>query len=532
MSLNRRRFFTGSGLIAAGSLAAPTVLKAAEPGGARPGQKPRHIIHMVADGMAMATLSMADHLSRAARGRGLTWMNLYTRPEVVPAYMDVRSLNSLVTDSSASSCAWGSGSRIINGTVNILPDGTILTPIYTLFGQQGWKRALVTTTEITHATPAGFAASGLKREAAESIAVQYMERGVEILLGGGQKFFDPAKRKDKRDLAPDYKAAGYQVFKTAKEFTAAKNDGKWLGIFANSHLPFTVDWNHDPKHKETVPHLAELTRQALVKLENENHFIMQVEGGRVDHAAHMCDAVSALYDQIAFDEALDVCLDFQKRHPDTLIVITTDHTTGNPGLSGIGSNYGFSSALFTNVQRVKRSFSEILKRLGVPEPTPGSPADPKAAPPVIEQDPKVIADVIREATEFQFSAEKAAALAPFLVKKGKAQFTLMNSAVGQLGQLMANHLGIGWTGTAHCSDFVPLAATGPGAERFRGFILNTDVFRHYTQLAGIDFQNPSVPIKEDLKVPQDLEKDLQKEKEKEAKEKSAALWTDAHWVAA
>ena len=71
-------------------------------------------------------------------------------------------INSLAFDSSASSCAWGSGSRIVNGTVNVLPDGTILTPLYTLFGQAGWKRALVTTTEITHATPAGFAASGLK----------------------------------------------------------------------------------------------------------------------------------------------------------------------------------------------------------------------------------------------------------------------------------------------------------------------------------------------------------------------------------
>jgi hypothetical protein len=108
----------------------------------------------------------------------------------------------------------------------------------------------------------------------------------------------------------------------------------------------------------------------------------------------------------------------------------------------------------------------------------------------------------------------------------------MNSAVAQLGQLMANHLGIGWTGTAHCSDFVPLVATGPGAERFRGFIQNTDVFRHYTQLAGIDFKNPSLPIKEDLKVGPDLDKELQKEKEKEAKEKSAALWEQQHWVAA
>lgn len=71
MSLNRRRFFTRTGLIAAASAAAPAIVRAAEPGNARPGQKPRHIIHLVADGMAMATLSMADHLAHRARARPL-----------------------------------------------------------------------------------------------------------------------------------------------------------------------------------------------------------------------------------------------------------------------------------------------------------------------------------------------------------------------------------------------------------------------------------------------------------------------------
>ncbi|RYD65464.1 MAG: hypothetical protein EOP84_31905 [Verrucomicrobiaceae bacterium] len=70
----------------------------------------------------------------------------------------------------------------------------------------------------------------------------------------------------------------------------------------------------------------------------------------------------------------------------------------------------------------------------------------------------------------------------------------MDTAVSQLGQLMANRLGIGWTGNTHTSDYVPIAAFGPGAERFRGFIENTDVFRHYTELAGIRFENPSLPL--------------------------------------
>jgi alkaline phosphatase len=63
-----------------------------------------------------------------------------------------------------------------------------------------------------------------------------------------------------------------------------------------------------------------------------------------------------------------------------------------------------------------------------------------------------------------------------------------------MGQLLANHLGIGWTGTAHTADYVPLVAMGPGAERFRGFLESTDVFHHYLALTGMDYRNPEVPL--------------------------------------
>ena len=71
----------------------------------------------------------------------------------------------------------------------------------------------------------------------------------------------------------------------------------------------------------------------------------------------------------------------------------------------------------------------------------------------------------------------------------------MNSDVVQLGQLLGNHTAVGWTGNVHTSDFVPFfTAAGPGSQRFAGFIQNVDLFRHYTQLAGIDFKNPEEPF--------------------------------------
>src|SRR4051812_13161080 len=168
---SRRTFLRNSTVVAAtGAVGFPHIAKSADQLHATLGQKPKHIIHLVADGMSMGTLTCADHLSNIVRGRGLTWMDLYKNPATVSAWMNMRSLNSLVTDSSAASSSWGSGTRIINGMVNQLGDETPLKAIYELFADAGWKRGLITTTEITHATPAGFAASINNRDKGADIA--------------------------------------------------------------------------------------------------------------------------------------------------------------------------------------------------------------------------------------------------------------------------------------------------------------------------------------------------------------------------
>ena len=495
MAVSRRKFLSGSGLVAGGAAAFPHIARSVDTASARPGQKPSKIIHLVADGMSLATLSMADQLAHLSRKRGLAWLELHQRAGAHHGLMNMRSLNSLVTDSSAASSSWGSGSRIVNGTVNILPDGRELTTIYELFAQAGWKRGLVTTTEITHATPAGFATKGLKREAAEAIATQYLDRGVEVLLGGGRKFFDKTKRKDKRDVFAEYRGKNYAILNEADDLAGAPLDKPWLGTFAPSHLPFTVDHTRDVKLAKAVPTLAAMTKRALEKLVRHERFILQVEGGRVDHGCHMNDAAAAFFDQIAFDEALEVCIEFQRQHADTLLVITTDHSTGNPGLNGTGLNYSLSPLLFSNLLDVKASFSEILIQLGVAQdPRKISvPAEPeKKLVPVT--DPSKIIAIIKETTGYELTLRRAKLLLPFLKKEGEPVYNLMNSLTCQLGQLMANYSGVGWTSGAHTSDYVPISAFGPGAERFAGFIQNTDVFRHYTDLAGIDFRNPESPL--------------------------------------
>jgi alkaline phosphatase len=530
--ISRRNFLRNSSIVAASSVAFPAVAKPAGGLNAKPGQRPRNIIYMVADGMSMGTLTCSDYFSQKLRGRGLTWLKLQTDPRVRSGWMNMRSLNSIVTDSSAASSSWGCGARIINGMVNQRGNGDNLTTLYELFGQASWKRGLVTTTEITHATPAGFAANAESRDHADKIATQYLERRVDLLLGGGYKFFNSKDRKDKRDLFSDFAKNGYYTMRSLDELKTAPTDKRWIGLFDKSHLPFTIDARESYSRQMRVPTLAAMTAAALKRLEREPHFILQVEGGRVDHACHNCDGVTAMHEQIAFDEAIDVCLEFQQRVPDTLIVITTDHGNANLGLNGMGSAYGQSTWLFANALKVRKSFAELLDLLRKTEKTKMADVPAKEAkayemnPAAHPQDAEVndkddekgdddeekkkkekkekdvilvksqkdIIEIIENWTGYKITSKQADMLAPFLSKKGDSLYSVLKADVAGLGHLMANYVGMGFIGNAHTADYVPIVAAGPGAEKFSGFVQNTDVFYNMLSFGKIDFRNPTEPL--------------------------------------
>jgi alkaline phosphatase len=508
---SRRHFLSAAGAATGTSMVgAPHIARSAEALIATPGQKPNRIIHLVSDGMSAGTLTCADAFSQVIRQRGLTWTALFRNPATRMGMMNTRSLNSMVTDSSAASSAWGSGSRVVNGVLNTLPDGRRLTPLYALFADLGWKTGLVSTAEITHATPAGFASSKDSRGDGEGIAAEYLERKVDVLLGGANPHFDGKRRRDKRDLRAEFAKAGYSVVLDKAALDKAPLDTRLLGTFADGHLPYTIDGGN-------APTLADLTRAALARLGRHDKFILQVEGARIDHAAHNSDAAAALRDQIALDEALEACVEFQKAHPDTLIVWTTDHANSNLGLNGMGGGYNSSSQRFATLAQVKMSFPEILRRIEKAgekievAAVPNDPEDKLGAPPPktgdertkftgpvqmtsgLRIEPAKLVDVLHETTGYAPSLRRAELFAKVLAGEYPMLFDQMNSTVTQLGQLLANRTGLGWTGNTHTADYVGVHAIGPGAERFAGFIENTDVYLHYTALAGIDHRNPSVP---------------------------------------
>lgn len=445
---------------------------------------PRNIIFMVSDGMSAGTLTLSDTFSRLVRSTDsvTNWASMLTRSDVANGLQETFSRDSIVTDSAAAASAWGSGSRVDNGALNMLPDGTALTPLAALVKDSGRKMALVTTTRMTHATPAGFATVAESRDQEDDIAEQFLDR-VDILMGGGFRHFDASTREDGRDLISAFRESGYAFWNHRDQVIAGERPDRVLGLFADSHLPYTVDHRLDEELSAQTPTLAEMTRAALDILEDSSEgFLMQVEGGRVDHAAHDNDAAGILWDQLAFDDAVGVALEFAQNRGDTLVIVTSDHGNANPGLNSYG---GRTNRVFEKLAEAKISFERLRDQIRNEVGEGEAHSD-------------YVSDLVKTYFDIDISSEHAEVVASALNHDNNPNElnSQLNGVVGTLGQVLGNHNGVQFTGTSHTADYVIVSAYGPGMEHFAGLRPNTDAFAQITRLFEIDFANPSIAPQE------------------------------------
>lgn len=462
MPLSRRSFLStaalgalGAGLPLRFSAAAPRTTHSAsrEPGRAR------NLILVVSDGMSTGTLTLAEQFRHRRDGRDTEWIKLFRDPTIRRGLMDTGSASSLVTDSAAASSAWGGGLRVNNGSLNIGPAGQRPAPLFTLARAEGRAAGLVTTASITHATPAGFAINAPGRDAESDIADLYLKTGIDLFLGGGNAFFDPALRADKHDAYAAFRAAGYQIARDRSALVAAPA-GRLLGVFANRHLPFTLDHAADHALVAAIPSLAQMTEIALNRLASsggENGFVLQIEGARIDHAAHSNDFSGLVHDQLALDDALAFVRRFTAERDDTLVVITTDHGNANPGLHGHGLTYDDSDALFAQTFSARQTNDWILRGLSA------------------ETSAETIRERVNHAATVTLSDDEVDLLGRALRGNYGEGYRARHSPIVVLGQLLSNHYAIGWSGADHTSDFVPVLAYGPGSEHLGSFLLNTEL---------------------------------------------------------
>jgi len=425
----------------------------------------KNIIFMVSDGMSTGTLNMANLLLERKEGRESKWISLYRENKVVRSFMDTASADAMVTDSAASSSAWGGGVRVNNGKINANADGTFNTPILQKFKTAGKKVGCVTTVPITHATPAGFCITNNSRGDQSEIALQYLPLKFDVMMGGGNKYFSASKRKDKLDVYAQFQKAGYQLVKTKAELRGLDNKKPILGVFDEDALPFSVDYAHDRALQERIPTLAELTEKAIDLMKNHpDGFVLQVEGGKVDWAAHSNDPSGLLYDQIAFDLAVEKAIAFAEADKNTLVIITTDHGNGNPGLFG-GSE---SDKKFDLIQKFKHSNDWILNNI------------------TSDFNPSKLIELINAEQGYAIKQDEAKSILSHYERlDGGGIYNPRKLPFELLGKIQEEYISIGWGSMEHSADYVELAAYGPGSTLMKPFVRNTELHNLMLNATGV-----------------------------------------------
>ena len=319
----------------------------------------KNVIFFLGDGMGPTTLTAARIYKYGEEGN-LQMQNLpYT------ARLKTYSNDAQTTDSAPSMAAYMTGVKMNNEVISMSADttavapgkdsngnktvnncttgnGTAATTLLELAKAQRKGTGSVTTTELTHATPAATFAHICHRDTQYEIATQAVPGGagfnsalgdgVDVLMGGGANHWTPYSatntkgRADGRDLTAELQTHGYSYVtdKTALQTIDSSQTSKVLGLFSKtSHLAYELDRVADSTN--TQPSLAEMTAKAIdILSKNDKGYFLMVEGGRIDHALHGTNAKRALEDTVALDEAVKTAL-AKVDLTDTLIVVTADH---------------------------------------------------------------------------------------------------------------------------------------------------------------------------------------------------------------
>jgi alkaline phosphatase len=427
-SVSRRSF------LAAGAASAAALSLPARAGARVRREGPvRNLIFLVSDGMSTGTLTLADLMIRELEGRPSHWCGLFERDGVRRSMVRTGSANSMVTDSAAASTAWGIGEIVKNGAIGTTPDMRMPEPLLHRAKRAGKATGLVTTATLSHATPAGWACNVPTGRADEpSIARQMIERDYDLMLGGGRRFFT--------DETIGLRSRSLNVF-SREELLGAPLDisRPLLGVFSDSHMSYELD------RTESEPRLDEMARAAIERLSlHPGGFVLQIEGGRIDHAAHANDAGSLVHEQMAFDEALGVAIAFAEQRDDTLVVATTDHANANPGLTE------YLSAGRTNFLRIaewRHSFEWMTDQLRQ-----------------TDQSPESVRAIIAKATSIVLDADEMDTVMRWRLGERVIPFRGQDKSYGPLGSVLANHNGVSFISGNHTADYVELTAFGPGAE--------------------------------------------------------------------
>ena len=434
---------------------------------AKQATSPKNIIMVIGDGMGPAYTTayryfsdnpMTEKIEQTVFDRHLTGLSsTYPAP-----------ISGLVTDSAASATALATGIKSYNGAIGVDVNKNNVQSVLQWAKLQGKATGVVVTSQINHATPASYLTHNESRKNYNAIADSYIDGGIkaDLYFGGGWKYFI----REDRNLVNEFKQAGFHYLDDYQNLTTLPSDKPVLGLFSDIGLPWALDDIN--KHrlstmtKAAVDHLVDYQSDSS---EQNQGFFMLIEASQIDWAGHVNDVSNAMAEMDDLAKTLEYLEHFVEHNPDTLVIVTADHSTG--GLTiGAKGKYEWQPK---KLRSMKHSPTYIAKQLIKNEITP------------------VFASTL---FNFKLSDNDIAMLiqsknTPILnsytnIYKLKNTSTLEFSLSLTIKKIIDKHSNTGWTTGGHTAIDVPVFAFGKQSELFSGQQDNIDIATKIFLLLG------------------------------------------------
>ena len=472
--------------------------------------EPKYVFLFIGDGMSYPQFQAAsDYLGAIADDdyeKALPSTKYNTREGAVLdgpvnlCFMDFEVAGSAVTydscsfapDSASTATSIATGKKTYSGMINVDESGS--TPYETiaekLHAQKGWKVGIISSVNLNHATPAAFYAHQASRNNYYEIGEELVNSGFEYFAGGGLKKIT-GNDKDKTSLYDLAEAAGYTVTYTqadAESITAA--DGKVILI--DEHLADSDAMDYDMDRDDGEWALSDYVAKGIEVLNNDTGFFMMCEGGKIDWACHANDAGATVTDTLAMADAVQVAVDFAKKHPDeTLILVTGDHETGGLTIGFAGTDYDTYLDTLANQTISYAQFDEqyVCKYKENGTTFEAAMKDVEALFGLkltgAEDDRLVLTEYetqrLRTAYDLIMSDYNAADFTQeqYVLYGGYNPFSVT------VTHILNNKAGVDFTSYSHTGLPVAVFADGLGAEIFGGYYDNTDIYNKLANLLEV-----------------------------------------------
>lgn len=410
----------------------------------------KNIIMVVADGMGPAYTSAYRYYSDDPNTESIE-QTVFDRHLVGSATTYPARVSGYVTDSAAAATALASGVKTYNNAIGVDVNKNPVKSVLQRAKRQGKKTGVVVTSQVNHATPASYISHNEYRRNYNAIADSYIDNGIntDVLLGGGTQYF---VRED-RNLVDEYKKANFHYIEEYSALNSLPDDKPILGLFAEVGLPWALDDVNSER-------LSLMTKAAINQLENEQGYFLLVEASQVDWAGHSNDINSAMAEMKDLAVTIEYLENYVSMNPDTLVVLTADHSTGGFTIAANGLYEWRPDVLRKMTQSTKNIAKELMNT-------------------------KISTESLNAYLPFNVSQTEVDTLKQLKANKNILEKPkVINALYKALNRLIDKQTNTGWTSSGHTAVDVPVFAIGPQKELFSGSIDNTDIAKNIFKLLG------------------------------------------------